>query len=156
MDVSWETKRFRECTPDDVFEFAKLRTDVFFLEQHCDEEELDRFDRDPKTTHLWGRVDGEMVAYARVVVRDEAGSEDLGVTTSIGRVVVAPAFRGKGLGQELMARALSAAGDIDVVVHSQTYISTLYEASGFVQFGEPFVEAGIPHVRMVRVARAKQ
>lgn len=156
MDVSWETKRFRECTPDDVFEFAKLRTDVFFLEQHCDEEELDRFDRDPKTTHLWGRVDGEMVAYARVVVRDEADPEDLSVTTSIGRVVVAPAFRGKGLGQELMARALGAAGDIDVVVHSQTYISKLYEASGFVQFGEPFVEAGIPHVRMVRVARAKQ
>lgn len=38
---------------DDVFEIARLRTEVFYLEQRIDEEELDDRDRDETTEHLW-------------------------------------------------------------------------------------------------------
>lgn len=152
MDVSWEVKRFVECSADDVFEFAKLRTDVFFLEQHCDEEELDAFDRDPETIHLFARVNGEMVGYARVVFRSEPDPLDEGITTSIGRVVVAASARGHGIAQGLMQQALSLVPTRDVVVHAQSYVAGLYASCGFDTFGEPFVEAGIPHLRMKRIA----
>lgn len=152
MDVSWEVKHFPDCTPDDVFEFAKLRTDVFFLEQACNEEELDHFDRDPRTVHVFARASGQLVGYARVVYRDVGEEEDRGVTVSIGRVVVAATHRGQGIAQGLMARSLKVVGDQDVIVHAQTYVASLYAHSGFVQFGEPFEEAGIPHVRMIRTA----
>ena len=152
MEKTWEAKAFAQCTRDDVFDFAKLRTDVFFLEQHCSEEELDVWDRDPRTTHLWCRVDGRMVGYGRILRKDSAGPEDLGVATSIGRLVVDKDFRGQGIAGELMARCVDAVGEEDVVLHAQDYVTGLYEKHGFVAFGEPFDEAGITHRRMVRRA----
>ncbi len=46
-------KTWGEFTPDEVFEMAVLRSEVFFLEQKIDEEEFDAADRDPSTIHLW-------------------------------------------------------------------------------------------------------
>ena len=152
MEKTWEVKTFSQCTPDDVFDFAKLRTDVFFLEQNCSEEELDLWDRDPRTTHVWCRIEGRMVGYGRILRKDSSDPEDLGVTTSIGRLVVDKDFRGQGIAGELMARCLQVIGDDDVVLHAQDYVTSLYEKHGFEIFGEPFEEAGIPHRRMVRRA----
>ncbi|HAA79639.1 MAG TPA: GNAT family N-acetyltransferase, partial [Microbacteriaceae bacterium] len=45
-------KTWGEFTPDDVFEMAVLRSEVFFVEQRIDEEEFDSFDRNPETMHL--------------------------------------------------------------------------------------------------------
>ena len=36
------------------------------------------------------------------------------------------------------------------VVHAQAYIANLYRQLGFEIVGESFVEAGIPHVKMVK------
>jgi ElaA protein len=148
--MTWEVKPFAQCSADDVFDFAKLRTDIFFLEQRCDEEELDHWDRDPRTLHLWCRDGDAMVGYARVLVKDDADPVDLGVTTSIGRLVVDAQYRGRGIASELMRRCLDAIGNQDVVLHAQDYVTALYEQHGFEIFGEPFDEAGIRHRRMVR------
>jgi ElaA protein len=148
--MTWECKGFAQCLADDVFDFAKLRTDIFFLEQHCDEEELDWWDRDPQTLHVWCREGSRMVGYARVLRKDHADAEDLGITTSIGRLVVDAAYRGRGIGGDVMSRCLDAIGEEDVVLHAQDYVTALYEQHGFDIFGEPFDEAGIRHRRMVR------
>ena len=148
--MTWECKSFAQCSADDVFEFAKLRTDIFFLEQHCDEEELDRWDRDPRTLHVWCRDGSRMVGYARVVRKDQSDPEDLGITTSIGRLVVDAEYRGRGIASEVMTQCLDAIGEEDVVLHAQDYVTALYEQHGFDIFGEPFDEAGIRHRRMVR------
>jgi ElaA protein len=148
--MTWECKGFAQCSADDVFDFAKLRTDIFFLEQHCDEEELDWWDRDPQTLHVWCREGSRMVGYARVLRKDHADAEDLGITTSIGRLVVDAAYRGRGIGGDVMSRCLDAIGEEDVVLHAQDYVTALYEQHGFDIFGEPFDEAGIRHRRMVR------
>lgn len=150
--MTWEVKRFDQCTPDDVFDFAKLRTDIFFLEQHCSEEELDEWDRHPNTTHVWGRVGPQMVGYGRIVRRDVADPKDLDITTSIGRVVVDKDFRGRGIAGDIMSRCLEVVGHQDVVLHAQEYVISLYEQHGFIVFGEPFDEASIRHRRMVRRA----
>ena len=150
MDVRWEDKLWAECTPDDVFDWAKLRTDIFFLEQHIDEEELDAWDRHPKTRHVFATDHRGAVAYCRLVRNDSPDPADDGISQSIGRVVVRSDYRGKGLGHELLRRVLRHVGEEPVVLHAQEWVMSLYAAHGFEPFGEAFDEAGIPHRRMRR------
>lgn len=149
--MTWEDKTWPQMTADDVFAVMKLRTDVFFLEQRITEEELDHHDRDPRTVHLWASdTKGSAVAYARVVTHTPPQEGDLGIGLAIGRLVVAPDYRGLGLGHQLMERALRHCGEQPVILHAQQWVTRLYESHGFVIVGEPFDEAGIVHVRMVR------
>jgi ElaA protein len=139
-----------EFTPDDVFEMAVLRSEVFFLEQKIDEEEFDAADRDPATRHLWISDEQGMAAYLRIVHNPDAASDHDGIADSLGRMVVRANARGKGLAQLLMSEALVLVGDRPLYLHAQDYITALYEKHGFERRGELFPEAGIPHVLMVR------
>lgn len=149
--MTWETKTWAQMSADDVFAVMKLRTDVFFIEQHITEEELDSDDKNPDTIHIWAEKEpGVAVAYVRVVRKDPPPPEDLSIGLSIGRLVVDSRFRGTGLGHELMRRALSHCSTEAVVLHAQAWVEGLYTQHGFVTVGEPFEEAGIVHLRMVR------
>ena len=139
-----------EFTPDDVFEMAVLRSEVFFLEQKIDEEEFDAADRDPATRHLWISDEQGMAAYLRIVHNPDAASDHDGIADSLGRMVVRANARGKGLAQLLMSEALVLVGDRPLYLHAHDYITALYEKYGFERRGELFPEAGIPHVLMVR------
>jgi YbgC/YbaW family acyl-CoA thioester hydrolase len=71
----------------------------------------------------------------------------------IGRMAVAQALRGTGLGREVLQALMQAArerGDQRVVLHAQRTAEAFYERNGFVAEGEPFVEAGIDHITMGR------
>ena len=149
--MTWETKTWPQMSADNVFAVMKLRTDVFFLEQRITEEELDSDDKNPETIHIWAESEpGIAVAYVRVVRRNPTPPEDLGIGLSIGRLVVDSTFRGRGLGHELMRRALSHCTNESVVLHAQAWVQGLYTRHGFATVGEPFDEAGIVHLRMVR------
>jgi ElaA protein len=151
-EMTWKTKTWSQMSANDVFAVMKLRTDVFFLEQHITEEELDRDDKNPHTIHIWAETDpGVATAYVRVVRKTPPPADDLGIGLSIGRLVVDSRFRGLGLGHELMRRALSHCAGEPVVLHAQAWIQSLYTQHGFVTVGEPFDEAGIVHLRMVRL-----
>lgn len=155
--MTWESKTWAEMSADDVFEVMKLRTDVFFLEQRITEEELDDADRFPTTRHIWATDDsGRAVAYVRVVRRVEPPQADQGIGLSIGRLVVASSHRGQGLGHELMRRALAECNGESVVLHAQARVEGLYRAHGFAAVGEPFDEAGIVHLRMIRPSEVDQ
>ena len=155
--MTWESKTWAEMSADDVFEVMKLRTDVFFLEQRITEEELDDADRFPTTRHIWAADDSSRaVAYVRVVRRVDPPAEDRGVGLSIGRLVVAESHRGHGFGHELMRRALAECAGETVVLHAQAWVEGLYRAHGFSPVGEPFDEAGIVHLRMIRPGGAHQ
>lgn len=145
-------KLWRDFTRDDAFDMAKLRSDVFFLEQKITEEELDDADRDPGTRHYWMSDDRGFAAYLRVVVDESAAPRHRGASHSVGRVVVRADRRGEGLATELMERVLADFGDRPLALHSQVYIADLYRGVGFQEFGEEFEEAGIPHIMMVRPA----
>jgi len=150
-EMTWETRTWSQMSADDVFAVMKLRTDVFFLEQRITEEELDSDDRHPDTIHMWAETKpGVAVAYVRVVRKNPPPPEDMGIGLSIGRLVVDSRYRGTGLGHELMRRALSHCHGESVVLHAQAWVKSLYAAHGFVSVGQPFDEAGIVHVRMVR------
>ena len=143
-------KTWGEFTPDDVFEMAVLRSEVFFVEQRIDEEEFDSFDRNPETMHLWCSDALGMQAYLRIIHNDHEAASHHGIAVGLGRMVVRADSRGLGLAQKLMDTALEIAGDSPLYLHAQEYVKGLYAKSGFVETGEQFMEAGIEHRLMLR------
>jgi ElaA protein len=145
-------KSWSELTTAELYEIIKLRTDVFFVEQRVNESELDRRDSEPTTQHLWiPGENGDVAAYLRVL-RDEVA--EYGDAYRLpGRVVVGAAYRGRGLAQRLLARVVELYGTESMLLHSQSYIQSLYAAFDFVVVGDEFIEGGIPHRTMFRAAR---
>lgn len=120
----------------------QLRESVFVVEQTCPYQELDGRDLEPGTRHLWVTEDDRPVAYLRLL-QDPDGAR-------IGRVLVAPAHRQRGLARTLVEAALGHVGEGPVSLDAQTYLRDWYARLGFAQVGEEFVEDGIPHVPMRR------
>ena len=63
-------KSWGQLTTLELYALLKLRTDVFFVEQRIDEEELDNRDQEPTTEHLWIADVTGVAAYLRVLVDD--------------------------------------------------------------------------------------
>ena len=93
-------------------------------------------------THLMARQAGELVAYARWY--SEGGRAVLG------RIVTLARGRGKGWGRIVVAAAMEVLPFQDIEVNAQAHLERFYESFGFVTQGEPVVEDGIPHIRMLR------
>jgi len=145
-------KSWHELSTDELYEILKLRTDVFYVEQKIDESELDGRDREATTVHLWIPGDhGDVAAYLRVIV--DAEPEYADAVRLPGRVVVGADYRGLGLARLLLARVVELFGSEALLLHSQSYITGLYAAFGFVVVGEEFEEAGIAHRTMYRPAQ---
>lgn len=121
----------------------KLRQDVFVVEQECAYPDLDGRDTEPGTRHvLLSDDDGTLLGYARVL--DDA------IVWRIGRVVLAPQARGRGLADHLMRAALDVCPDREVVLDAQAPLAGWYSTFGFEIDGDEFLEDGIPHVPMRR------
>jgi predicted GNAT family N-acyltransferase len=66
-------------------------------------------------------------------------------------MAVLAAWRGKGVGNALLVHLVALArkrGDAKAMLNAQTHALLFYARHGFVAAGEPFEEAGIPHVAM--------
>lgn len=129
----------------------KLRTDVFFVEQKVDEEELDNRDQEESTGHYWISDGDEVVAYIRTLHNETA--EYLDAHRVVGRVVVREDRRGEGLAQRIMQRIVDDLGAEALLLHAQDYIVPLYRKFGFEAFGELYEEATIMHQSMYRAGR---
>lgn len=147
-ECSVVSKPWGELTTAELYSFMKLRTDVFFVEQKVDEEELDNRDQEPTTVHYWIEDAAGAAAYLRVLRNDEPEHRD--AHHIIGRVVVRADRRGEGLAQLLMNRVLEDFPGTPFLLHAQYYVAGLYAKSGFVAFGEPYEEATIMHISMYR------
>ena len=69
----------------------------------------------------------------------------------IGRMAVLKKWRGQGVGGAILQRLLAAArerGDREIELFAQTHAIPFYRRYGFVENGEVFEEAGIPHQAM--------
>jgi len=69
----------------------------------------------------------------------------------LGRMAVLESFRGAGIGRAMALALLQRArqrGMPRIVLHAQIHASGFYRKLGFSEFGEPFDEAGIPHIAM--------
>ena len=71
----------------------------------------------------------------------------------LGRMAVLQTMRGSAIGRALLEALVEAArqrGDGAVMLHAQHSAIGFYARAGFVARGNPFDEAGIPHLEMVR------
>lgn len=147
MSVTWVVRSFSELSSLELYKILQLRINVFMLEQECLYPECDN--KDLKGKHLMGILDGEVVAYARLLPPNVSYAD-----ASIGRVVVNPAARHLKLGTELMLQAISAIRkDFPteaIRISAQAHLQGFYENVGFVRVSEePYLEDNIPHVEMV-------
>lgn len=124
----------------------RIRTTVFVQEQRIPADlEWDEADATAVHAVAYNRL-GQAVATGRVV---DAGQ---GVA-KIGRMAVHHGLRGTGAGAQVL-RALAAAaherGLRTARLHAQRTAQAFYARLGFAAEGEPFEEAGIPHITMSR------
>ena len=127
-----------------AYEIARLRQDVFVVEQACVYPDLDGRDLEPGAVQVWAEDGVGVVACLRVLREPEGG-------VRIGRVATARGARGEGVATALVSAALEQASG-PVVLDAQSHLEGWYSRLGFVRDGAEFVEDGIPHVPM-RLAR---
>jgi predicted GNAT family N-acyltransferase len=121
-----------------VFE---IRREIFVHEQDCPPELEWEFEEE--STHFLARLDELPVGAARWRKTDKG--------YKLERFAVAMAYRGKGVGQALVAAVLADLPEDAsyVYLHAQVNAMGLYSKFGFVAEGPQFEEAGIQHFKMV-------
>lgn len=122
-----------------------IRIEVFQIEQKV-AEELEFDGLDETAIHLLAYLENRPVGTARIRKIDNE-------TAKIERLSVLPKVRNKGIGKQLMVKAIeiiTAQNYKNIVIHAQEYIKNLYLKLGFKQIGNTFEEANIPHVKMVK------
>lgn len=122
-----------------------IRIAVFQQEQNIPAE-LEFDGEDERSEHLLAYLDDRPVGTARIRSLNER-------TAKIERLAVLPTARGRGIGTEIMKKALAIIVDrqyTEAIVHAQKYIQNMYEKLGFEIIGSDFEEAGIVHVKMIK------
>ena len=126
----------------DTSEPFAIRRTVFIEEQGVPEqEEYDEFDKD--ALHLLVYVDEVPAATGRIWHE--------GTGFRIGRLAVLKEYRGQKIGDlavRLLIYKAFSSGAQSLTVNAQTYIMPLYRKFGFKEYGEEFLEAGLPHMSM--------
>lgn len=129
----------RLATAQDMPAAFALRHEVFVVGQGVPPElELDELDA--VSDHAVCVRDGVVVGTGRLLPDG-----------TIGRMAVAEAVRGQGVGAEVLAcledRA-RARGHRTVELHAQLHAAGFYDKAGYTPYGEVYLEAGIEHVSM--------
>lgn len=117
----------------------QIREQVFILEQQISPE--DEWDMEDETSiHFVVFHEGEAIATARLLQNH-----------SIGRVAVIKAYRGKGVGFELMKFIIEFAQREKrptLNLSAQVHALPFYQRLGFEPHGKEYLDCGIPHVYM--------
>lgn len=144
--MQWEIKAFDQLSLQELYTILTLRTNVFVVEQACPYPEVDG--KDPNCLHLLGTINGELVAYLRIL---PAGLRYDKV--SIGRVVIKPSHRGKGFGRLMMEQAIHCITnewkESQIKIGAQAYLEKFYQSLGFEPVSEVYLEDDIPHLDML-------
>jgi predicted GNAT family N-acyltransferase len=128
---------------EDLRKALAIRLRVFVKEQGVPRSiELDADDE--RAIHFLALAGDKPVGTARVVMRNGAAQ--------IGRMAVLKSYRRKGVGTELLKKAVQSARRRNakrIFLNAQVPVIGFYEKMGFRCVGRVFDEAGIPHRKMV-------
>jgi ElaA protein len=146
--LRWRSCAFGDLSVHELQAIYRARQEVFTLEQQC--LYLDADGLDDRSHHVAGWAEGVAVpiAYARIVQPGLKYEEP-----SIGRVITTSAGRGRGLGRELVRRAVEATQalhpGLGIRISAQSRLEAFYGDFGFVIVGERYLEDGILHTEML-------
>ncbi len=135
-------------TPAQLERAFTIRRQVFVVGQGVSEEvEIDGLD--DQALHLLAINEEGPVGTMRMRLLD--AGVDARAIVKMERVAVLAAYRGQGIGRELMLAALGWARQSSaglVKLHAQTQVRDFYDKLGFVAYGDEFMEDNIPHIAM--------
>ena len=145
--MEWIIKPFSELSPLQVYDFMRLRSEVFVVEQNC--VFLDADDKDQESLHLMGYQGALLVAYTRLV--PPGVIYDI---PSIGRVITHSSVRRSGAGRALMQESIRQVyqhfGRLPIKIGAQLYLKFFYESFGFTKISDVYLEDGIEHIYMMK------
>lgn len=122
-----------------------IRKKVFVEEQHVPPE-LEIDDLEDKTIHVIGYLEDKAVSTARLYQKNDT-------TFKVQRVAVSLDFRKQNLGNQLMLEIERYAKEKQVnqlILDAQDHALSFYEKLGYQIVGDSFMDAGIPHHKMVK------
>lgn len=123
---------------------SRIRSAVFVQEQRIPAElEWDEADAGAVHAVAYNRL-GQAVATGRLLPAQ-------GGQATLGRMAVHQALRGCGFGEQVLRALAEQAlrrGDTGIALHAQRSARDFYARLGFAPEGEPYEEAGIPHLTM--------
>lgn len=146
-DLNIEVKTFDELNKNELYELLWLRSEIFVVEQNCAYQDLDY--KDQKALHLLGKKENRLVAYTRVF-----DAKDYFEQASIGRVLVSEPYRKFGYGHHILEASIEAIYSRfktrEILLSAQEHLLQFYNSHGFKEFGEVYLEDGIPHMKMIK------
>lgn len=146
--ITWDIKHYNDLKMYELYDFLKLRSDVFVVEQKCIFLDID--DKDKDAIHIIGKINGSIVAYTRIFNKWKIYNNYF----CIGRVCCSKQYRGYGLGKLLLKKSIEECkkqfGEGQIKIEAQIYLKSFYESFGFIQSGDPYIEDEIEHIPMIR------
>ncbi len=122
----------------------EIRREVFIDEQGVPEElEMDELDQ--AAIHVLAYVDNVPAGCGRILLNEDSAK--------IGRVAVRKNMRRSGIGAGVCKLLISIAenrGIHSIYVNAQLSAVSFYKSLNFRIEGDPFVEAGIDHIKMIK------
>ncbi|RAS38255.1 GNAT family N-acetyltransferase [Paraburkholderia bryophila] len=148
--LEWRWKAFGDLSSAEVYAMLAARSAVFVVEQNCVYGDIDGLDLDAWHLFAFGPGDERyppLAGYLRVLLPDAEDSD-----IRIGRVLTTAPFRGIGLGNAMLERALEHIRaqwpGTPIRLHAQAHLQGFYGAFGFTPVSEIHDEDDIPHVWM--------
>lgn len=121
-----------------------VRMVVFVEEQHVPpEEELDAYDKD--AIHFIGYQKTMPIAASRLRLVEDYGKLE--------RICILKPHRGKSYGKQLikqMEHIILEKGHTKAKLNAQTHAENFYQQLGYETISGEFLDAGIPHITMVK------
>jgi ElaA protein len=150
-EYDWRWKPFDALSGAEVYDMLRARSAVFVVEQKCVYTDIDGHDAD--ALHLFAYNGPALAGYLRVL--KPGWLDERKTDVCIGRVLTTAHYRGAGLGQALLERAL----DIiraqwpgqPICLHAQARLQRFYGAFGFDPVSDIHLEDDIPHMWMRRL-----
>jgi ElaA protein len=148
MELTYTCTHFNDLSLAELYAIMKLRQEVFVVEQNCPY--LDADGKDLDAYHIQGKDNtGNVHCYTRLL----APGVSYQSYSSIGRVINSQQVRGQGQGKKLMKYSIDTIKRLypndKVKIGAQAYLKKFYEDLGFEDLGTPYLEDGIPHIKMI-------
>lgn len=146
--ITWQWRTFDELTKTELYDLLALRQDIFVLEQKSFYQDLDY--KDQKALHILGIQNHKLAAYSRLFLPGILYPDMI----SFGRIAVASFVRGQGLGKKLLTEILRYLRQNQITapikISAQMYLEEFYQSHGFQTISDPYDDAGIMHVDMLK------